>query len=85
MGSLLVQFTTVYLPVSYTHLEKDEKSEVHCEREIDKYFDNTVGNNNNLPDVLMSIVNEYNDTNDRRITKNTDGERFLMILTGLMI
>ena len=41
--------------------ERDEKSDLHCEREIDDYFDNPVVNDNNLPDVVIDIVNEYND------------------------
>ena len=41
---------------------------------IDDYFDNTVVNDNNLPDVVIDIVNEYDDTNDMGITKNTNGD-----------
>ena len=32
-----------------------------CKIEIDNYFEDTCINNNNLPDVLMSIVNEYDE------------------------
>ena len=57
MYTLLLYAVTV----SYTHLdvykrqgldiERGEKSDLHCEIEIDEYFDNTVINDNNLPDV----------------------------------
>ena len=60
--------------VQVLDIERDEKSELHCEREIDKYFDNTVIKDNNLPDVA---VEEYNDGKITylMLNKNTYGNR----------
>ena len=59
--------------VQVLDIERDEKSELHCEREIDEYFNNTVIKDNNLPDV---VVEEYN--NDKitylGVTTNTYGD-----------
>ena len=59
--------------VQVLDLERDEKSNLHCKREIDGYFNNIFINDNNLPDV---IVEEYN--NDKitymMLTKSTDGD-----------
>ena len=72
------------MAVSYTHLDVYKRQELierlevekinntKClpyEMKIDDYFDNTVVNEENLPDVVIDIVNEYDDTNDMGITK----------------
>ena len=44
------------------------------EMKTDDYVDSTAVNEENLPDVVLEIVNEYDDINDRGITKNTDGD-----------
>ena len=58
--------------VQVLDIERDEKSDLPCEIEIDEYFDNTVGNDANLPDVVMNVVEEYD---DRMLNKNTDGDK----------
>ena len=40
-----------------------------CKIEIGDYLNNTVVNENNLPYVVIDIVNEYDDTNNMGITK----------------
>ena len=47
-----------------------------AEIDIDDYFDDTFINDNNLPDVVIDIVEEYNDKiTYLMLNKNTDGDR----------
>ena len=52
-----------------------EKIDLPCEIEMDDYFDDTVVNDENLPDVVMDIVEEYADRMYLMLNNNTDGDR----------
>ena len=54
--------------------EIDDIKYLPCEIDIDDYFDDTVVNDKNLPDVVMDIVEEYDDNEDPMLTKNTEGD-----------
>ena len=57
-------------------IEREEQIDSPSKIEIDNYFDDTCINNNNLPDVLMSIVNEYDEKiNYLMLYENTYGDR----------
>ena len=45
----------------------DDIVDLPCEIQMDDYFDDTVVNDKNLPDVVIDIVNDYDDTNDMGI------------------
>ena len=53
-------------------IERGEKSNLHCEIEMDDYFDNTAVNDANLPDVVINVVEEYD---DRMLNNNTDCDK----------
>ena len=56
-------------------VKRNDMKYLPCKIEIDNYFEDTCINNNNLPDVLMSIVNEYDEKiNCCRMNKNTNGD-----------
>ncbi len=62
--------------VQALYIERDEKSDLHCEIEIDEYVDKTVVNHKNLPDVVINVVEEYNEKITYLVlNKNTYGDR----------
>ena len=62
-------------------IERDEKSVLHCEREINEYFDNIFINDNNLPDVVVEQYNNYRITY-LMLTKSTDGDWTCLLYTS---
>ena len=55
--------------------EIDDIKYLPCEIEMDDYFDDTVVNDENLPDVVMNVVEEYDDRMYLMLNKNTDGRQ----------
>ena len=57
-------------------IEREKQSDSPCKIGIDNYFNDICINNNNLSDVLISIVNEYDEKiNYLTLYKNTYGDR----------